>query len=93
MRAVPRSCWAAKRVLFASEHGTGNKANFDSMVRSHASASRGSSVLWNSGGAGYQRNLDIQVPGEYDHHVLVAESVAGFAAPALADVAARFARP
>src|SRR6185369_1707708 len=48
MRAVPRSCWAAKRVLFASDHGTGNKANFDSMVRSHASASRGSSILWNS---------------------------------------------
>jgi hypothetical protein len=44
-------------------------------------------------GAGYQRNLDIQVPGEYDHHVLVAESVAGFAVPTLVDVAARFARP
>ena len=44
-------------------------------------------------GARYQRNLDIQVPGEYDHHVLVAESVAGFAVPALVDVAARFARP
>ena len=43
-------------VLFASEHGTGNKANFDSMVRSHASASTGSSVLWNSG-AGYQEIL------------------------------------
>ena len=41
-------------------------------------------------GAGYQRNPDIQMPGEYDHHVLVAEVVAGFAAPALVDVAARF---
>ena len=92
MRAVPRSCWAAKRVLFASEHGTGNKANFDSMVRSHASASRGLSVWWNSR-AGYQRNPDIQMPGEYDHHVLVAESVAGFVAPALVDIAARFAKP
>ena len=44
-------------------------------------------------GAGYQRNLDIQVPGEYEHHVLVAENVASFAAPTLVDVAARFARP
>ena len=44
-------------------------------------------------GAGYQRSLDIQVPGEYDHHVLAAESVTNFAAPALVDVAARFARP
>ena len=44
-------------------------------------------------GAGYQRNFDIQVQGGYDPHVLVAESVAGFTAPALADVAARFARP
>ena len=44
-------------------------------------------------GAGYQRNPDIQMPGEYDHHILVAESVAGFAAPALVDIATRFARP
>ena len=44
-------------------------------------------------GVGYQRNLDIQLPGEYDHHVLAAESVTDFAAPALVDVAARFARP
>ena len=44
-------------------------------------------------GAGYQRNLDIQVPGEYDHHVLVAESVAGFVIPVLVDVATRSARP
>ena len=78
--------------MFASEHGTSNKANFDSMVRSHASASRGSLVLWNSGGW-YQRNPDIQMLGEYDHHVLVAESVAGFVAPALVDIAARFAKP
>ena len=78
--------------MFASEHGTSNKANFDSMVRSHASASRGLSVWWNSR-AGYQRNPDIQMLGEYDHHVLVAESVASFAAHALVDVAAQFARP
>ena len=44
-------------------------------------------------GAGYQRNLDIQLPGEYDHHVRAAESVTGFATPTLVDVAARFARP
>jgi hypothetical protein len=50
MRALPRSCWATKRVLFASKHGTESNANLDSMVRSHASASRGSSVLWKSGG-------------------------------------------
>ena len=44
-------------------------------------------------GAGYQRSLDIQVPGEYDHHVLAAESVADFAAPTLVGITARFARP
>ena len=44
-------------------------------------------------GARYQRNPDIQMLGEYDHHVLVAESVAGFVAPALVDIAARFAKP
>ena len=92
MRAVPRSCWAAKRVLFASEHGTGNKTNFDSMVRSHASASRDSSVLWNSGSE-YQRSLDNQVPGKYNLHVLAAESGAGFAAPALVGVSVQFAGP
>ena len=43
--------------------------------------------------AWYQRNLDIQVLGEYDHHVLAAKSMAGFAAPALVDVAAQFAKP
>ena len=44
-------------------------------------------------GAGYQRNPDIQMPREYDHHTLVAESVASFAALALVDVAAQFAMP
>jgi len=44
-------------------------------------------------GARYQRNLDIQVQGEYDHHVLAAEGVVGFAAPALVDVAVQFAGP
>ena len=39
---------------------------------------------------GYQRSLDIPVPGEY---VLVAESGVGFAAPALVDVGAKFVRP
>jgi hypothetical protein len=48
--AVPRSCWAAKRALFSSEHGADSNANLDSIVRSQASASRGSSALWNSGG-------------------------------------------
>jgi len=31
-------------------------------------------------GDGFQRNLDIPVPGECDHHVLATESVAGFVA-------------
>ena len=44
-------------------------------------------------GAGYQRSLDIQVQGGYDHHVLATESVAGFAAPALVVVAAQFVGP
>jgi len=44
-------------------------------------------------GVGHQRNLNIQVPGEYDHHVLAAESMAGFAVPAVVVVAAQFARP
>jgi len=43
--------------------------------------------------AGYQTNLDIQLPGEYDHHVLAAKSVAGFVVLALVDVATRFAGP
>jgi hypothetical protein len=50
MRAVPRSCWAAKSALFSSKHGADNKANLDSIVRSQASASRGSSALWTNGG-------------------------------------------
>jgi hypothetical protein len=50
LQAVPRSCWAAKSALFSFEHGAGNKPNLDSMVRSQASASRGSSALWNNGG-------------------------------------------
>jgi hypothetical protein len=33
-----------------SEQGADNNANLDSIVQSHASASRGSSALWNSGG-------------------------------------------
>ena len=41
--------------------------------------------------AGYQRIPGIQLPGEYNHHILVVESVAGFVIPALVDVAARFA--
>ena len=44
-------------------------------------------------GAGYQRNLDNQVPGEYNLHVLNAESGAGFAAPALVGVSAQFVGP
>ena len=44
-------------------------------------------------GARYQRNPDIQMLGECDHHVLAAESVVGFAIPALVDVVAQFARP
>ena len=48
---------------------------------------------YGTAGVGYQRNLDIQVQGEYDHHILATESVAGFAAPALVDVAAQFAGP
>ena len=44
-------------------------------------------------GDGYQRSLDIPVPGEYVHHVLATESMAGFVAPALVDVAIRSARP
>ena len=44
-------------------------------------------------GVGHQRNLNIQVPGEYDHHVLAAESVAGFVVLALVDVTTQFAGP
>ena len=44
-------------------------------------------------GSGYQRNPDTQMPEEHDHHVRIAECVAGFAAPALVDVVTRFAGP
>ena len=44
-------------------------------------------------GDGYQRIPGIQLPGEYNHHVLVDESVAGFVAPALVDVSAQFVGP
>ena len=44
-------------------------------------------------GAGYQRNLDNQVLGEYNLHILAAKSGAGFAAPALVGVSAPFAGP
>ena len=44
-------------------------------------------------GAGYQRNPDTQMPEEHDHHVLIAEGMAGFAGLVLIDVAARFAKP
>jgi len=44
-------------------------------------------------GAGYQRSLDIQMPGECDHHILAAENGAGFAIPALVDVGAPFVKP
>jgi hypothetical protein len=48
---------------------------------------------YETAGAGYQRNPGIQMPGEYDRLVLVAESVASFAVSTLVDVAAQFARP
>ena len=44
-------------------------------------------------GAEYQRIPGIQLLGEYDLHVLVAESVADFIAPALVDVSAPFVGP
>ena len=43
--------------------------------------------------AGYQRNPDTRMLEEHDHHVLVAEGVASFAAPAPVDVVTRFAGP
>src|SRR6185312_7258531 len=49
-RAEPRSCCAAKRALFCSEHGARSRENLDSIVRIQASASSGSSVLLNRGG-------------------------------------------
>jgi hypothetical protein len=44
-------------------------------------------------GAGYQRIPGIQLLGEYNHHVLVVESVAGFVAPALVDISTQFIGP
>ena len=44
-------------------------------------------------GAGYQRNVDTQMPEEHDHHVLVAKGVAGFAGLVLIDIVAQFTRP
>ena len=44
-------------------------------------------------GAGYQRIPGIPLPGDYNHHVLVAESVAYFIAHALVDVSAPFVGP
>ena len=44
-------------------------------------------------GAGYQRILGIQLLGEYDPHVLTAESVTDFVAPVLIVVSAPFAGP
>ena len=41
-------------------------------------------------GAGYQRTPGIQLPVGHDLHVLAAESVADFVAPALVDVLAPF---
>ena len=77
------------------------------MLWNMALAIRRTSIIWSEAmhlrpkvhrsdettGAGYQRSPDIQMPGEYDHHVLIAEGVAGFAAPALVGIAAKFARP
>ena len=44
-------------------------------------------------GVGYQRIPGIQLLGEYDPHVLAAESVADFVAPILIVVSAPFAGP
>ena len=77
------------------------------MLRSMVLAIRQTLILWSEAmnlhpeahqscgiaGAGYQRNLDNPLPGEYDHHVLTAESVADFTIPALVVIAAQFARP
>ena len=48
---------------------------------------------YETAGAGYQRNPNIQMLVECDHHILVVENVASFAGLALIDVAARFAKP
>ena len=48
---------------------------------------------YETAGAGYQRTPSIQLPVEHDLHVLAAESVADFVAPALVDVSAPFVGP
>ena len=48
---------------------------------------------YGTAGAGYQRIPGIQLPGEYNLHVLAVESVVGFAAPALVGVSAPFTGP
>ena len=42
---------------------------------------------------GYQRSLDIPVPGEYNLHILATESGVGFAAPVLVGVSAQLVEP
>ena len=44
-------------------------------------------------GVGYQRIPGIQLLGEYDLHVLVAESMADFVALVLVVLSVRFAKP
>jgi hypothetical protein len=44
-------------------------------------------------GVEYQRIPGIQQPGDYNRHVLVVESVAGFVAPVLVVISARFVKP
>ena len=53
----------------------------------------GAHLSYETMGAGYQRIPGIQLLGEYDLHVLVAESVAGFVAPVLVVVSARSIKP
>ena len=48
---------------------------------------------YGTAGAGYQRNPDTQKPEEHDHHILIAEGMDGFAAPAPIDVVTQFAGP
>jgi hypothetical protein len=50
VRAGPRSCWAAKRTLAASEQSPLSNGNLDSTTLSQTSASSGSSALVNNGG-------------------------------------------
>jgi len=77
------------------------------LLRSMVPAIKRTSILWSEAmhlhlgahwsdgtvGAGYQRNPDTQMPEEHDHHVLVAEGMAGFANPVPVDVVTRFAGP